>query len=50
MANIDHEIEDLYLAEEEISPEVLKKSIRAATINRTFSPVFMGSAIKNKGV
>lgn len=50
LANVDPEIEDLYLNEKEISIEQIKKSIRACVLARTFVPVFMGSAYKNKGV
>lgn len=50
LANIDHEIEELYLNESPISEEQLKKSIRRQTLALKFCPVFMGSAYKNKGV
>lgn len=50
LANIDHEIEELYLNEKPISEEQLKKAIRRQTLALKFCPVFMGSAYKNKGV
>lgn len=51
VAEIDSEIEELYLTNEDNIPiEKMKEAIRRNTINRTFVPVFMGSAIKNKGV
>lgn len=50
LASGDAEIEDLYLNEAQISEDQLKKAIRRSVIARTFIPVFMGSAYKNKGV
>lgn len=47
---MDHEIEEYFLDEKDIPTDVLKKAIRRATIALKFSPVFMGSAYKNKGV
>ncbi|KDQ17401.1 hypothetical protein BOTBODRAFT_105891 [Botryobasidium botryosum FD-172 SS1] len=50
LAEVDDEMTDLFLAEEEITTEHLVCAIRRATINLKFTPVFMGSAIKNTGV
>jgi len=50
LANVDPEVEELYLAEQPISNELIKKAIRRGVIAKTFIPVFMGSAYKNKGV
>ncbi|KAF8598739.1 putative MEF1-translation elongation factor G, mitochondrial [Ceratobasidium sp. AG-I] len=50
LADVDDEIADLFLAEEKISPEQLVNAIRRSTIGLKFSPVFLGSAIKNTGV
>ena len=50
LANIDTELEDLFLNEQPISEEQLKTVIRRQTLARKFCPVFMGSAYKNKGV
>jgi len=50
LANVDPEIEDLYLGEKEISEPQIRAAIRKQTIDLKFVPVFMGSAYKNKGV
>ena len=50
LADIDDEIAELYLMEEEPSQEQLQAALRRATIARTITPVFMGSAFKNRGV
>lgn len=47
---MDDSIADLYLAEEHVPNADLVIAIRRATIGLKFSPVFMGSAIKNVGV
>lgn len=43
-------MEELYLLEQQPTPEQFQKAIRKSTIDCTFVPVFMGSAFKNKGV
>jgi len=43
------ELAEAYL-EDSVSEEVLYKAVRQATISRDITPVFMGSAFKNKGV
>ncbi len=50
LANIDPEIEELFFNEETPTPEQLKQAIRRQTVGLKFSPIFMGSAFKNKGV
>ena len=50
LADVDDEVAELFLMEEEVSGDVLKEAIRRQTVARTFVPVFMGSAFKNKGV
>ena len=50
LANVDAEIEDMYLSEKELTEDDLKAAIRRQTLALKFCPVFMGSAYKNKGV
>ena len=49
-ATYDDGLMEKYLADEEISVEELKKSIRKGCLDNTFIPIFCGSAFKNKGV
>ena len=39
-----------YLEGEEVSEEEIHASVRKAVIARALTPVYMGSAFKNKGV
>uniref|UniRef100_A0A914LND3 Elongation factor G, mitochondrial n=1 Tax=Meloidogyne incognita TaxID=6306 RepID=A0A914LND3_MELIC len=50
LSNCDDLIADIYLQDKIPSPEEIMAAIRRSTINRTFVPVLMGSALKNKGV
>lgn len=50
LANIDPELEEMFLEEKTPPPELIEEKIRHYTLNRQFIPVFMGSAYKNKGV
>ena len=50
LAEADDDIAELFINEEEPTAEQLKAALRKQTIARTFVPVFMGSAYKNKGV
>jgi len=49
-AEADEELMNKYLEEGELSPEDIKKGIRARTIASEIVPMFCGSAFKNKGV
>jgi elongation factor G len=44
------ELTEAILEEKEIAPEMLYAAIRKGTLKREITPVFMGSAYKNKGV
>ncbi len=44
------ELMELLLSEGEVSEKLIHKIIRDATINQGFTPVYLGSAYKNKGV
>eukprot|EP00941_MAST-03F_sp_MAST-3F-sp1_P002564 g2564.t1 len=50
LADVDEEVEELFLMEEEVDAETMKNAIRRATIGLKFVPVLMGSAFKNRGV
>ena len=50
IADLDDGIAMTYLEGEEVTAEMLKPVIRRETLARTMTPVFMGSALKNKGV
>ncbi|RDV39576.1 elongation factor G [Bradymonadaceae bacterium TMQ3] len=50
VADLDDEVAMAYLEGEPVTAEMLIPAIRKATISRSMTPVFMGSAYKNKGV
>lgn len=50
LADVDDEIAEIFLMEEEPTTEQIMDAVRRATIARTLTPVFMGSAFKNRGV
>ncbi|KAI9456033.1 elongation factor G, mitochondrial [Lactarius psammicola] len=50
LAEVDDEIADLFLNDALPSTEQLAAAIRRATVSLKFSPVFLGSAVKNTAV
>lgn len=50
LADVDEQIGDMVIMEEEPNPVQLAEAIRRATCGLKFSPVFLGSAIKNTAV
>lgn len=50
VSNVDETLGDLFLSESKISDLDLKAAIRRACLKRSFTPVFVGTALKNKGV
>lgn len=50
LADVDEQFGDKYLLEEPITEDDIHGAIRRATLSKSFSPVFMGSALKNTGV
>ncbi|XP_048460221.1 elongation factor G, mitochondrial [Rhincodon typus] len=50
VANVDELLGEMFLEEKVPTVDDLKAAIRRATISRLFSPVLVGSALKNKGV
>jgi len=50
VADYDEELLNLYLEGEKITPALLKRAVRKATLTVEFFPIICGSAFKNKGV
>ncbi len=50
VADQDEELMMMYLEGEEIEPDQIRAAIRKATLENRMTPVFCGSAFKNKGV
>ncbi|MGA7271655.1 MAG: elongation factor G [Acidimicrobiia bacterium] len=50
VAETSEELLESFLENADLTVDELKKGIRAATIKRSLTPVFCGSAFKNKGV
>jgi elongation factor G len=51
VADHDEELMEAYLQDESVvTPEMLRRALRAATLDITVTPVLLGSAFKNKGV
>jgi elongation factor G len=51
VADHDDELTETYLEDEAaVTPDMLRRALRAATLDITVTPVLLGSAFKNKGV
>ena len=50
LAEVDDDMAEIFINEQDPTPEQLQTAIRKQTIARKFVPVFMGSAYKNRGV
>ncbi|KAM9615621.1 LOW QUALITY PROTEIN: elongation factor G, mitochondrial [Morphnus guianensis] len=50
VANLDDQLGELFLEEKIPTAAELKLAIRRATLKKSFTPVLVGSALKNKGV
>ncbi|KND62715.1 elongation factor G [Candidatus Phytoplasma phoenicium] len=50
LADVDDELMELFLNNQPINEEILRKVIRRVTLDVKFFPVLCGSAFKNKGV
>jgi elongation factor G len=51
VADHDEQLMETYLEDESaVTPEMLRRALRAATLDTTVTPVLLGSAFKNKGV
>jgi elongation factor G len=51
VADHDEELMETYLEDESaVTPEMLRRALRAATLDISVTPVLLGSAFKNKGV
>ena len=51
IAEYDDELTETYLTDESlVTPEMIKRALRAATLADAITPVLLGSAFKNKGV
>ncbi|XP_012289242.1 elongation factor G, mitochondrial [Orussus abietinus] len=50
LSNVDEILGDAFLNDKEITVDNLKAAIRRSCLKRTFTPVLLGTALKNKGV
>lgn len=50
LTNVDDQLGDMFLEEKEITIPDIKAAIRRTCLKRTFTPVMVGTALKNKGV
>ncbi len=51
ISNFDDEVLEAYLTDESsVTPDMIKRAVRAGTLADEITPVLLGSALKNKGV
>lgn len=50
VSNVDEILGEMYLEERPITENDIKSAIRRTCLKRTFTPVLVGTALKNKGV
>jgi elongation factor G len=50
LAEFNDEVMELFMEDKEVSPELMKRALRDATLKLLITPVFCGAAYKNKGV
>ncbi|GIY91195.1 elongation factor G, mitochondrial [Caerostris darwini] len=50
LSNVDEIMGDMFLQDKPVSVQDIQSAIRRSCLNRTFTPVLLGSALKNKGV
>lgn len=50
LSNVDEILGDLYLNETKLTEKDIMDAIRRACLKRKFTPVLVGTALKNKGV
>lgn len=50
LSDFDDDLAEKFLSEQDPAEEEIKRAVRKATVSLNVTPVFMGSAFKNKGV
>lgn len=50
LSNVDDKLGEAFLTESNITEQDIKDAVRRTCLKRTFTPVLVGTALKNKGV